>query len=191
MFEPTVSDHVLLTAWRQGGTRAGELLFKRHHDAVVCFFQRRLSPGPISDDLVQDTFVGLLEGIRRFRGESSFKTLLLAIAQNKLRRHLRDRCRAGRDVLCDSGTLASPCMPPSEVIARSEQSTRLAAALARVPGDTHTLMKLYYWENLKLDEIAGIMGLSRSAVKVRLHRARKLLRAKLADSGWGRLAEAL
>ncbi|MCA9708401.1 MAG: sigma-70 family RNA polymerase sigma factor, partial [Myxococcales bacterium] len=72
-------DEQLLARWRGGDAQAGAALFERYYEAIARFFVNKV--GLDCGDLVQATFLGCLEGLERFRGEASFRTLLFAIAR--------------------------------------------------------------------------------------------------------------
>lgn len=175
----SASDLALLTAWRQGDERAGAALLTRHYPGVFQFFRYNIKSMSACDDLVQATFLGLLEGIDHFRGEASFKTFLFAIAYRKLQRYLREQARdePRRDPVLDS--LKATSTPLSQMLARQERNAQLLDALHSLPLDMRVMFELHYWEDLKLKEIAEVMALPVVTVKVRMHRGRKLVLAKL------------
>ena len=92
------TDAELLAAWRGGDADAGEILFDRHFAAVTRFFRHKA--GDRLDDLVQTTFMTLLESPDGFRGEGSFRAYLLGVAYNVLRRHSGlDGCQPVRQAM--------------------------------------------------------------------------------------------
>lgn len=177
------SDHSLLLAWSGGDKRAGAKLFERHYTSIARFFANKI--GPDCDDLIQTTFLGCLEAIDRFRGDSSFRTFLFAIARNTLHKHLRDRTRdRGR---YDPSTMTLGELGPSPVTmldVRREQHL-LLAALRQLPVDWQLMLELHYWERLTVREIAAVLDKPEGTVKTQMYRARQRLKdeaAKLARS---------
>lgn len=172
----SLSDSELLAAWRAGDRDAGDRLFGRHHRSILRFFASKV--GPDCEDLIQATFLGCLEGIDRFRGDSSFRTLLFAIAWNKLRRYNHDRSRVP-DCLdpADSINVPLPASGPTfgtRMIARQEQAC-LRAAMLRLPLDTQAMLELHYWEAMPVKEIASVLERTVGAVKTRMKRGREQL----------------
>ena len=179
------SDEELLVAWRGGDKQAGEHLFSRYLRCMVRFFVPKVGH-EAGEDLVQDTFLGLHEGLERFRGDSSVRTLLFAIARNKLNYYFRQLTRdRGRFVFNSSQTsIAGLATTPTERIAGGEQNMLLLLALRQLPLDTQVMIELHYWEQLPIREIVEIMEIPASTVKMRLFRGRKRI-----ESHMQRLAE--
>ncbi len=170
-------DNELLAAWVAGDRRAGQTLFERHYDALDRFFVNKV--GDRAGDLVQRTFVACIEAAPRFRGDSSFRTFLFAIARNQLLKHLRDhgRERARLDPATTSICDLDPS--PSVLAAGREQERQLLAALRRLPIDEQVALELHYWEQLPSAEIAVVLDIPIGTVKSRLRRARDRLEAEL------------
>jgi RNA polymerase sigma factor (sigma-70 family) len=175
------SDAELLAAWRAGDKPAGERLCRRHAPAIVRFFRNKVS-SPV-EDLVQQTFLALLEGHERLADPSKLRGYLFGIAHNVLRGHLRELSR-GRQIDEGVSSLAELDPGPTSALARKREQQLLLLALRRLPIQHQVALELYYWENLTTVEIAEILGLSDSAMRSRMVRARSLLEAEL-----GKLAE--
>lgn len=174
-----MTDAELLRAWSAGDRAAGESLFDRHFESVARFFRNKADGA--HDDLIQQTFLGCVEALPRFRADSSFRTFLFAVARNQLSKHYRQR-RVERERL-DFGThsvhdLASS---PSAVVARGEQQRWVLDALRRIPIDSQIALELHYWEEMTAAEIAEVLELPLGTAKTRLRRARQLLEAELAE----------
>lgn len=179
----SLPDTELLERWRAGDQLAGQTLVMRHHASVDRFFVHKL--GPDCEDLVQDTFLGVLEGLPRFRGEASFRTLLFAIARHKLldrlRVHVRDRQRFDPGVT----SVADLGRSPASMLEIHELNKLLAAALRKLPIDTQLMLELHYWEKLSINEIALVLELPANTVKTRMRRGRlqlDVLMQELAES---------
>ena len=141
---------------RRGVRRAGEPLFG---DA-----QR-------AEDVTQETFIRAYEHLGGFRGASAFATWLYRIAYNRAVGECRRRAYDRID--------AESCAVAEESSAgRFDEETvvRMRRALERLRPDERVLVALFYEEERSLAEIAQIMNLTLSNVKVRLHRLRGRLR---------------
>jgi RNA polymerase sigma factor (sigma-70 family) len=195
--EAATTDSELLGAWKRGNQRAGAEFFERHYPSIARFFGNKAPDA--AEDLVQKTFLACLEGIARFRGQSSVRTYLFGIAHNQLRLHYR---QAGRQAGPDAGDwdgapvddidfsqVSVHQLRPgmSTMLARRREERLLLEALRRIPLECQAVLELHYWEDLKVADIAAIMGgVPAGTVKTRMRRARALLEkamTELADSG--------
>lgn len=172
------SDADLLAAWRDGQTSAGSELFARHASAIARFFRNKVST-PV-EDLVQQTFLALLEGQHRLDDPAKVRSYLFGIAHNVLRVHLRTLTRA-RDIDEGVDSIADLDRSPSSAIAHKREQQLLLLALRRIPIQHQVALELYYWEGLDTPAIAEVLGISASAMRSRMVRARELLAAKLAE----------
>ena len=171
-------DAELLTAWRQGDQTAGAKLFDRHADAIARFFENKVREG--GDDLIQQTFLRLVEGRERIREGITLRGYLLGIARNVLREHLRALAR-NREVDPEIECMADLAPGPSTVAGRTREHRLLLEALRRLPVEHQITLELFYWEELNAAEIAEIMGISHSAMRSRVAKARELLREAMAQ----------
>ena len=174
------SDEALLIAWRGGDARAGEALFSRHLRGMIRFFVPKVGHQD-GQDLVQDTFLGLREGLERFRGDASVRTMLFAIARNKLNDHFRRLTRARERFAFDPGdhSLAEVATTPTQRMAGEEQHLLLLRALRQLPLDTQVMLEMHYWEQLSVREIARIVDQPVNTVKARMYRGRRQLEVQM------------
>jgi len=173
------SDRDLLSAWRAGDRHAGSELFERYFDGVFRFFRNKVDHA--ASDLVQRTFMACVEGRDRFRGDSTFRTFVFAVARNVLREHIRERQRALRreidfelDSIVDLGS-----SPVTRLAARAEEKL-LLQALRALPLAAQEVLELYYWERLTGAELAAVLGVPEDTARSRVRRARGLLEETLA-----------
>jgi RNA polymerase sigma factor (sigma-70 family) len=167
-------DLALLAAWRGGDAEAGDALFVRHFSALFHFFRNKVDEAT-AEDLTQATFVACVEGRERFRGESSFRTYLFAIARNQLLMCFRKRAKNGVAVEPDEVTVADLGPGPVTLaLARAEQKL-LLHALRRIPLDSQIALELYYWESMHPRDIATVLGVLETTVRSRIVRAREYL----------------
>jgi len=164
----------LLAAWQQGNAAAGAQLVSRYRDKLFRFFDLRVSLD--AEDLVQRTLLACVESRQDIRSRASFRSFVFGTARNLLLQHMRDRSRAARvDDFSDVAGV-DPGPSPSRVVAAHEEQRVLLLALQRLPLDTQLVLELFYWENMPPQEIGDALGMPRSTVTTRLHRARLALR---------------
>ncbi len=97
------SDRLLIQQIRQGDTRAWEGLIARYEGRLLAFVERRIRDRAASEDVVQETFIGLLNSIPNFDETRELQTYLFTIASHKLTDHLRRTGRHPLRSLSDSG----------------------------------------------------------------------------------------
>lgn len=169
-------DFELLDRWRAGDKAAGEELFGRYFDNLCGFFATKCFGD--ADELVQRTLVAALSAKDQFRKQSSFRTYMFTLARNELYQHLRRQRRDG--VLDFSVTsVAEILTTPATRLARDAERRQLLEVLRTLPVESQTLLELHYWEELDMEALAEVFESTPGAIRVRLHRARKVLRERL------------
>lgn len=167
-------DVELLEAWRAGDNEAGSRLLRRHFRTLYRFFCSKVSAG--AEDLVQQTMMACADGVHRFRGDASFKTYLLAIARTQLLMYLRKHARKDKPVVELETSVADVLGSPSMEVAGKDEQRLVLTALRHIPIDLQIAVELHYWEELRIDDIAVVVGIPAGTVKSRLNRARRLVR---------------
>lgn len=175
-------DEELLRRWREGNRAAGHELFKRYFDSISRFFSSKNIEGPHCDDLINDVFLGCVEGLPRFRGDASFRTLLYAIARNKLYNYYDRRARERKRFDFASASLHDLGVVAHDQSARTEDKL-LLEALQRLPLETQAMLELHYWEGLKIKDLATIFEMPASTVKTRMRKGRLALEGFIHELG--------
>jgi RNA polymerase sigma-70 factor (ECF subfamily) len=173
------------------GDEAGFEQIVRHYSAPLFSLAARLVGPSEAEDVVQETFLRAYRGLESFRGESSLKTWLYAIALNRARaRHgtlARLRAlfvpgsrRADEDDLADSlDSAPDPGETPEESTMHKEQRVRLRAAVRELPDEFRHAVVLRDLEALSYSEIAEVLGVPIGTVRSRIARGRAILREEL------------
>jgi len=164
-------DRELLLAWRDGDLNAAEKLVTRHYDAIARFFSTKA--GAEADDLVQQTFLRCGEGAGRYRGTHSVRAFLFGIARNVLYEHIRGKVRDRKSEPDFRESALLDLKPGVSTQADQREETRaLVRALQQIPLESQVLLEAYYWEHLKVAELAAIFDVPIGTIKSRLHHAR-------------------
>lgn len=180
------SDAELLAAWADGDKGAGEALFERHFEAVARFFRNKLAADSRHEDLIQQTFLGCVESRASFRGDSSFRTFLFAVARNQLGKHWRARSRDRLDLQTIS--VFDLDASPSAVVGKGQEHQLLLMALRRIPLDHQVALELHYWEAMTAAQVGEVLAVPLGTAKTRLRRAKQLLEAELSALHRGEIA---
>jgi RNA polymerase sigma factor (sigma-70 family) len=167
----------LLDAWRNGDAEAGEQLYDRHVDAVARFFRNKLPDQ--ADELMQQTFLVLVESRDRIREGLTVRAFLLGIARNKLLKCLEKKAN-NRVIDHEADSVFDLSPGASTIIARKREQRLLLEGLRRIPTEHQIALELFYWEGMSAAEIADVFGISHSAMRSRMSKARALLEAQMA-----------
>lgn len=178
-------DLALLERWRAGDRRAGEDLFARHFADIYRFFEHKV--GAETDELTQKTFLACVRARDQFRGQSSFRTYLFALARHELYGHLRSLPRR-QMVDFEVTSIAELATSPSGRLGRAQQVELLRAALRELPAEQQLLLELHYWHELDAAALAEVFGANVGAIRVRLLRGRRALREQMTRLGAGALS---
>jgi RNA polymerase sigma-70 factor (ECF subfamily) len=169
-------DLVLLQRWRDGNLRAGEDLCARYFDEIYRFFEHKLSND--ADDLTQQTFLACVNARDQFRGISTFRTYLYAIARNELNMRLR-RIPKFEHVDLEVSSLNELVSSPSKRLAKEQELAQVRAALRMLPVEQQVLLEFRYWHDLDAAALGEMYETNPGAIRVRLLRARRALRERL------------
>lgn len=136
-------------------------------------------------DVVQETYLRAYRGLKRFRGDASVTTWLYRITVNCAARSLERRSRSVTDLLDeDAPELVEerPERDPERAASAADERGRLVEALGELPDGLRAVVVLRDIYDLPHREIAKELGISQAAAKVRLHRARRMLRERMFPS---------
>jgi len=182
---PEVTDQELIEQSKQGDEAAMSHLIRRHYGTSLRIAQSILRNQPDSEDAVQTAYGRAFRLLHTFREEARFSTWITSIVVNQSLMHLRRHRRANvlsleepmheRTQRC----LASREPSPEESAVSREIASAIARALARLPHRLRTPYTLHAISGLPIAEVADKLGLSISATKSRIFRARCTLQSRL------------
>ena len=181
-------DPEVVRACQRGEAGALDALVRATYADVYALAFRLVRDRDEAADVTQEVFVRVMRSVVGFRGESAFGTWLHRVTVNTALTSLRKRSRRplpGREAFAAPGSVddvADTDAGPEERAERAELLARAEAAVAALPESSRTIVVLRDVEGLSTAEVAAATGLSETAVKVRLFRARERLRASLSDS---------
>lgn len=182
----------LITAAGAGDKAALERLLMTAQD-VAYRFSRSVCGGPAdAEDVMQDALLKTFRYVRRIRDPHAFRTWLYRTVRNaclmKRRRKAGEPARVLSidDVLPGADGRVGAAVPaagrsPEALAANSALRRRLGRALRALPPNYRAIVFLRDMEGLSTKDVAGVLNISESSVKMRLHRARLFLRKQLED----------
>lgn len=175
-------DRISVQAALSGDQAAFADLVTRYQSAVYNMAYRMLGDPTEAEDAAQEVFVRAWNQLRTFQIDRRFSTWLLSIASH----HCIDMLRRRKPTApIDDVALFVPSEDPEpdELALRGEQRDMVQRLLNTLPDKYRTVTVLRYYNDLSYDEIARSTGLTESAVKTQLHRARRMLADQLVAAG--------
>jgi RNA polymerase sigma-70 factor (ECF subfamily) len=202
-----LDEHGLVEALRRGDEAAFAALVRRHNPSLLRLATAYVGDRAVAEEVVQDTWQALVEGLERFQGRSTLKTWLFHVLANRARtRWARERrtvpfaALAGAEAEADepsvdpdrffgpdgpgaAGHWSSPPRSwegaPEERLLAGEARAQLAEAIASLPATQRVVITLRDVEGWSSEEVRNMLDISETNVRVMLHRARSKVRRAL------------
>jgi RNA polymerase sigma-70 factor (ECF subfamily) len=172
----SASDEQIAQAAQTGSLRHFEELVRRYEIRINRFVAHRCRDAGDAQEVTQDIFVAAYRGLGRFDVKRPFVTWLFTIARRKCIDYSRSRRRVVDEVLPEEADKNDPC----RLLERREAGEDLwRTAQCALPGAQYDALWLRYAEDLEVSEVARVMKLTRTHVKVLLFRARLRLEREL------------
>ncbi|MGG2112509.1 sigma-70 family RNA polymerase sigma factor [Lysinibacillus pakistanensis] len=137
----------------------------------------------VAEEIVQDVFFAYYCQQERFEQRSSLKTYLVKITVHKSHDHLRS-WKNKRHMLLEKLHIGVSKRTPEKELVEKDDRRILTTALFELPIAYREVLILYYYQELKIREIAEILASTENTVKTRLRRARQKLQEKLDRNDW-------
>ena len=169
-------DGTLLAAVAAGDRGALRTLYERHAPWLVIRLSRRCADAGLVEEVLQDTFLAVWKGARRFRGEGEVAAWIWGIGIRKLIDRVRGHPLPLLSAYQQSGVVVSA---EDEVLLGVEHGD-LAPALNSLSPELRAVMQATVLDGLTTREAARLLGIPQGTVKTRMMRARQELREALA-----------
>jgi RNA polymerase sigma-70 factor (ECF subfamily) len=183
-----------VVAWaKQGHEAAFRELVRRYERPVFSLLYRMVRDRALAEDLAQETFIKVLNGIKSYRPEFKFSSWIFKIANNAAIDHLRKKnldtlsldgsptAETPEQMLATTPQLGDRAETPLQRVENRELGTAIERAIARLRPEYRACILLRHVEGYSYEEIAETMDLPLGTVKTYIHRARNELRGYLED----------
>jgi RNA polymerase sigma-70 factor, ECF subfamily len=178
------SDEEVVKRVLAGDTALYEIIMRRYNQRLYRVARAILHSDVEAEDVMQDAYVRAYQHLKQYSGRSPFGAWLTRIAVNEALARLRSRGRIqeleamfnGSD---DAPILMSNMKSPEEQVSNRETNQLLEEAILALPGNYRTVLMMRDVEEMTTADTAAALKLTEENVKVRLHRARAMLRKEL------------
>ncbi len=187
-FPQASNDAALVSEARSGDHTAFDQLTRRHSRRILNRVYRIVGNWQDAEDVLQDSLTNAFLHLNTFEFKASFSTWFTRIAINTALMLLRKRRRyveIAIDGICDGAAswegwhLTDKSENPEQYYVRKQSAHMLKAAVMRLKSSSRKILELHQTTGLSVKEIARSLGISESAAKARLNRARGQLRASM------------
>lgn len=179
-----------MQALRNGDSAAAERLVRENAAWMLALARRMMRDRTLAEDVVQNAFANIFQKLEQFDGRSALKTWMHRIVVNQALMTLRKERRSREDPIehmlpdyHDNGCRIEDDWgnweTPESLIQKSQASAKVAELIGGLPDAYRIVLLLRDIEELSTQEVAELLEISQSNVKVRLHRARAALKKLL------------
>jgi RNA polymerase sigma-70 factor, ECF subfamily len=182
-----LSDQEIVRRVLGGETALFELIMRRYNQRLYRVARAILRDDAEAEDVMQDAYVRAYEHLNQFAGRSQFATWLTRIAIHEALARAQRRKRTeqlGTNAWTEAGIdrevdVAASALNPEEQVSVAELGRALEDAILSIPEHYRLVLMMRDVEQLSTTETAAALDLSEENVKVRLHRARAMVRKNL------------
>lgn len=136
----------------------------------------------IAEDIVQEVFIKMYNSQTNYEERGELKAYLYKMTSNKSKDYLKSW--SYRNVQLQNKILPSASKTEVDELVRKDEQTIIGDAILELPIKYREVLIYYYFNDMKISEIAGILSTAESTIKTRLVRGKGLLKNKLKDIEW-------
>ena len=169
-----MTDEKIMELIKKGDTRRVGVLFDRYHIPIYNFFINRKIQATQSEDLTQNVFEKIIKYAHSFDSAHTFRPWIYRIARNILNDHFSKTIKT-QELEMSKISLTSDSV--LEKIEAKEELSQLRRAMDLLDQEDRNLIEWSRFQKLKYNEIGELLNLSEGAIKTRMYRAMKKLKA--------------
>ena len=170
-----LSDTALMLKVQNGHLETLGLLFERYKKLLYSFFYQMTSNSALSEDMVQNVFYRIIKYRSQFKGTGSFKAWMFAVARNVMADEFRKKGIKHYEPVEKHYESIIAEGSASTSLEAVERKTLLHQALNKLDADKKELVVLVKLNEMKYKEVAEMLNMNESTVKVKVFRALKEL----------------
>jgi RNA polymerase sigma-70 factor (ECF subfamily) len=168
-----VEEKELIGRLRSGSNREAVFteLIRTYQRMLYYHIRRIVAVHEDADDVLQNTLLKAWRNLDSFRGEASIRTWLYRIATNEALTHLAQKKRRASDGIEAAENALMHSTSQSAPMSGEDIQQRLHAAIKQLPERQRLVFQMRYYDELKYEDIAGILGVTEGALKASYHHA--------------------
>ncbi len=176
-----ISEENLIRRFIQGDETAFELLFRHYYPGLVIFVSQMTGDKAAAEEIVQDLFFGIWKNRYRIKENYSLKSYLFTSVKNRGINYLVSQKHEAQKIEEFKAMMSSNLTYEQDIFVSSELQTRIKQAFEKLPPRTKEIFILSRFNDLKNDEIAQKLEISKRTVELQISNALKILREELKD----------
>jgi len=172
-----LSDQEIIDSVRKGNDSDYSIIVNRYKNKAFSMLKRMLKNEFDAEEVLQDCFLKAYKSLNAFKGEAKFSTWFYRIVYNTALTKLSSQKRKTESEMTsveDHYNLESQY--GADEIEMKDLSKFVQETITKLPERYSAVITMFYLNEMTIDEISGVMGLTVSNVKVMLHRSRNSLR---------------
>lgn len=167
-----------------GDKKAVEKLYREYHDKLYFFVLKKVGNKDAAEDITEETFLSSMQSIASLKNADRYETWLHSIAYNKCKMYFRQENRNEHISLDDEANgfqyhADETIMLPEDYTANKELKRHLKKVINNLKPDMISVVILYYYDGMSIKNISGIMNISETAIKQKLHKARLKIKKEI------------
>ena len=172
---------ILLLQNPETQNKAFEVVVRKYSEQLYWQIRRMVLNHDDSDDILQNTFIKVLNSIHNFRGDSQLSTWLHRIAINETLTFLNHKQAETVSLDSEEGSIAEQ-LESDSLFSGSHADALLQEAITRLPQKQRLIFNMKYYDDMKYEQISEILGTSVGALKASYHIAVKKIESYLLEN---------
>lgn len=184
MQDLTPSDEQLLDRFRQPDTKESAFtqLMRKYQERLYWHVRKMVTFHEDADDVLQNTFVKVWNGLDGFRGDAQLYTWLYRIATNEALAHIKQRQKKSADQSLDDEEITlSEKLKADQYFDGNEVTRLLQEAITTLPDKQRAVFTMRYYDAIKYEDMAEILDTSVGGLKANYHHAVKKVEAYIKE----------
>lgn len=166
------TDFLLIMRMKQGNEEAFEVFVQKYYEEILRYCSYHCFDTEYAKDLTQETFLKFFTNLSEYHYKGKTKNYLYTIAGNLCKNFYKKK----KDMPMEGEGLEMASVPGANSLDNVLNRVMVEDAIERLPEELREVVILYYFQGLKLIEIAGVLKIGLPLAKYRLGQARKQLK---------------